>query len=74
MSILVFVSKVEKVLKGSLDSIPSPSPSVKIQIMSGKVCLRCKGKTLLGDVNKLFVFNNCNVLPFHFDQNFPPII
>ena len=45
--------KVEKVLKGSLDLIPSPSPSVKIQIMSRKVCLRCKGKTLLGVVNKL---------------------
>ena len=28
-------SKVEKILKGSLDSIPSPSPSVKIQIMGG---------------------------------------
>ena len=36
---------VEKILKGSLDSIPSPSPSVKIQIKSGKVCLRCKSKT-----------------------------
>ena len=35
--------KVEKILKGSLDSIPSPS--VKIQIMGGKVCLRCNGKT-----------------------------
>ena len=46
-------SKVEKILKGSLDLIPSPSPSVKIQIMGGKVCLRCKGKTLLGIVNKL---------------------
>ena len=34
------VSKVEKILKGCLDSIPSTS--VKIQIMSGKVCLRCK--------------------------------
>ena len=45
--------KVEKNLKGSLDSIPSPSPSVKIQIMSRKVCLRCKGKTLLAFVNKL---------------------
>jgi hypothetical protein len=31
--------KVEKVLKGSLDSIPSPSPSEKIQIMGGKVYL-----------------------------------
>ena len=43
--------KVEKILKGSLDLITSPS--VKIQIMGGKVCLMCKGKTLLGDVNKL---------------------
>jgi hypothetical protein len=46
-------SKVEKILKGSLDLMPSPSPSVKIQIMSGKVCFRCKDKTLLGVVNKL---------------------
>ena len=37
--------KVEKIWKGSLDLIPSPSPSVKIQIMGGKVSLRCKGKT-----------------------------
>ena len=35
-----------------------PLPSVKIQIMGAKVGLRCKGKTLLGDVNKLFVFKN----------------
>ena len=34
-------------------SIPSPSPSVKIQIIGGKHCLRCKCKTLLGVVNKL---------------------
>ena len=46
------IVKVESILKGSLDSIPSPSPSVKIQIRGGKVCLRCKGKTLLGVVNK----------------------
>ena len=31
------VGKVGKILKGSLDSIPSPSPSVKIQIMGGTV-------------------------------------
>ena len=31
-------SKVENILKASLDLIPSPSPSVKIQIMGGKVC------------------------------------
>ena len=28
--------KDEKILKGSLDLIQSPSPSVKIQIMGGK--------------------------------------
>ena len=38
------VVKVEKILKGCLDSIPSPSPSAKIQIMGGKVCLRCTAK------------------------------
>ena len=46
-------SKVEKILKDSLDSIKSPLPSMKIQIMGGKVFLRCKGKTLLVVVNKL---------------------
>ena len=45
--------KVENILKGSLDLIPSPSHSVKIQNMGGKVCLRCKGKKLMGIVNKL---------------------
>ena len=43
------VCKVENILKGSLDTIPSPG--VKIQFMDGKVCLRCKGKTLLDIVN-----------------------
>ena len=50
------VKLVENILKGSLDLIPSPSSSVKIQIMGGKVCFGCKvickGKTLLGNVNK----------------------
>ena len=45
------IGKVEKILKGSLDSISSPSPSWRIQIMGGKVCLRCKSKTLLGIAN-----------------------
>ena len=45
--------KVENILKDSLDSIPSPSPSLKIQIIGGKVCLRCKGKTMPRVVNKL---------------------
>ena len=42
----VKIVKVEKLQEDSLDSIPSPS--VKIQIIGGKVCLRCKGKTLPG--------------------------
>ena len=46
--------KVEKIQEDSLDSISSPS--VKIQIIGGKVYLSCKGKTLLCNVNKLFVF------------------
>ena len=33
---LIFIES-RKIFKGSLDSIPSPSPSVKIQIMGGKV-------------------------------------
>ena len=33
------VFKVEKILKGSLDLISSPSPSVKIQNMGGKSLL-----------------------------------
>ena len=68
------ICKVEKILIGSLDSIPSPSPSVKIQLMGGKVCLRCKGKTLLGFVNKLLKAKcllrlPSNILPYYL--NFP---
>ena len=60
--------KVEKKLKGSLDSIPAPS--VKIQVMGGKVCLGCKGKTLLGVVNKLLktkslLTSPSTVLPYY---------
>ena len=44
MIVIIIKHKVEKILKGTLDSIPSPSPS--IQIMGGKVCLKCKDKTL----------------------------
>ena len=32
-------NKVEKIFNGSLDSFPSPSPSVKIQIMGGESLL-----------------------------------
>ena len=68
--ILNMIFKVEKILKGSLDLIPSPSLSVKIQIIGRKVCLRCKGKTLLGVVNKLLKTKSLltlpsNVLPYH---------
>ena len=37
---IVYVCKVEKVQEDSLDLIPSPLPSVKIQIIDGKVYLR----------------------------------
>ena len=52
---------------------------MKIQIIDGKVCLRCKGKTLLGDVNKYFVSKSLlttpsNILPLHLKQTFPPIL
>ena len=43
--------------------IPSPSPSVKIQIMGGKVGLRCKSKTLLDVVNKLFTLESLLTKP-----------
>ena len=75
------IFKVEKILKGSLNSIPSPSPSpsLKIQIMGVKVCLRFKGKTLLGVVNKLLrtkslLTSTSNVLLYYLRQTFPPII
>ena len=63
--------KVEKKnSKASLDSIPSPSPSVKIQTMGGKVGLRNKGKTLQVVVNKLLktkslLTSPSNVLPYY---------
>ena len=65
-----------KILKGSLDSVPSPS--VKIQTIGGKVCLRCKGKILLGVVNKLLrtkclLTTPSNVWPLHLNQTFPPV-
>ena len=68
-----FSIKVEKILKGSLVSITSPSPSMKIQTMGGKFCFRHKGKTLLGIVNKLFVFKSLlttpsNVLSLHLSR------
>ena len=67
--------KVEKILKGSLGSISSPLTSVKIQIMGGKVCLMCKGKTLLDIVNKLLktailLISPSNVLSYRLKYTF----
>ena len=68
-------NKVEKMLKGSLDLIPSPSPSVQIQIMGGKLCLRCKGKKLLNVQqtfeNKNFVDNSRQCFVLLPQVNFP---
>ena len=68
--------KVEKILKGNLNSVPSPS--VKIQIMGGKVYLTCKGKTFAGCCqqtfeNKKFVDNTQQCFAF-ISQTFLPII
>ena len=53
-----FFTEVEKILKGGLDS-------VKTQIISMKVDLRCKRKTLLGVVNKLLKTSPSNVLNYY---------
>ena len=71
--------KVEKIQEDSLDLIPLPSPSVKIQIMGGKVCLRCKDKTLLGLDNKCLktkslLTSPSNVLTYYLNETFLPII
>ena len=55
-------TKIENIFKGILD--------IQIQIMDGKVCLRCKGKTLLGVVNKLLktkslLTSPSNVSPYY---------
>ena len=52
---------------------------MKIQSMGRKICLRCKGKTLLDIVDTLFIFKSLlttpsNVLPLHLKQIFLPII
>ena len=64
---IIMKIKVEKILKGSLDSIPSPSEN--IQVMGRKVYLRCKTETLLGVVNKVLktkclLTSPSNVLPY----------
>ena len=66
----ISICKVEKILKSNLNWVLSPSPLVKIQIMGGTVCLRCKSKTLLHVVNKLLktkclLTSKINVLPYY---------
>ena len=61
--------KVEKILKGSLNLIPSPSPSLKIQIMGNKVCLKCIQK-FVDNLQQWFVFTPqanflANIFNFH---------
>ena len=77
--VIIIIFKVEKILKGSLDSTQSPSPSVKIQIMGRKICFRCKGKTFLGVVNKLLylkqtfwliIWRWCNGIQYIFSNLF----
>ena len=68
-----FTGKVERIIKGSLDLIPSPSPSVKIQIIGGKVCLKC----WVMSTNFLYskVCWQCSKnLPLNLKHTFPPII
>ena len=75
VTVINFNNKIEKILKGSLDSILSLSTLVKIQIMDGKICLRCKGETLLGVLNflktKKFVDNNQQCFASPPQANFP---
>ena len=58
-------SKADKFLKSSLDLIPSPSPSVKIQIMCGKVYLMCKGKNFVDNTQQCFAFTPQANFPAH---------
>ena len=73
--------KVEKILEGILDLIPSPSLSVWIQIIGGKVYLSyIIRQNIAGWCQKTFFFFKIlltmpsNVLPLHLNQTFPPII
>ena len=68
--------KIEKILKGSLVSIPSPSRSREHLIF---FCFYFFGQTLLGVVNIFFCAKSLlttpsNIWPLHFMRIFPPII
>ena len=69
--------KVEKILKGSLDLIPSPSRSR--EHFNFNFLLVFFGQTLLGVVNKLFEQKSfltmpSNVLPLHLKLTFQSMI
>ena len=71
--------KVENIYEDSPDLIPSPSPSVKVQIIGGKVYLMCEGKTLLGVVSKhlkikILLTSSSKCLPYYIKKTFPKII
>ena len=67
--------KVEKISEDNLNLISSPSPSVKIQIMGGKVCFRCKGKKCWALSTSFLYSKNCWQHPAMFcllpQVNFP---
>ena len=67
-TLLRFVIKVENIEEDSLDSIPPPRRHLPSN--GEKVCLRCRGKILLGVVNKLLKTKSLltslsNVLPYY---------
>ena len=49
-------SKVENFLKGSLDLIPSPSPSMKIQIMRQESLIAVQRQNIAGCCQQAFCF------------------
>ena len=57
------IGKVEKILKGSLELIPSPSPSVKIQIMA-ETLLEVERQNIAGWCQQTF-WTPSNGLPLH---------
>ena len=62
-------NKVEKILKGSLNSISSPSPSLKIQIMDRKFAYGVKAKHCLAMSTNLLFSKVCFALTLQ--ANFP---
>ena len=71
--------KIEFFLKGSLDSIPSPSTSVKIQMQVGKFVLRFLCKKIAGCCQQngcfqKFVDKAQQCFAFTPQAKFPPMI